>query len=74
VADHNDHEIGREIVRALRGEVLAADLAMISHFKEAAEQVAAPAVRALHGEAAQHRLWQGNHLGHRSRPWSLSLT
>ena len=48
VADNDDDEIGGEIVRALRGEILAACLAIVGDLQEAAEQMAAPAIRAFH--------------------------
>ena len=64
MADHDDDEIGRKVVGALRGVVFAADLAVIGDFQKAPEQVAAPAIGALHRKAARQRLGEGDRLRH----------
>ena len=43
MADQDDHEIGREVVRAMITERLAAFLAMVGNLHEGAEEVTFPA-------------------------------
>ena len=65
---HASTDLFYEVVGALGREILTANLAMIGDLQEAAEQMAAPAVRALHRKAASERLEEGNRLGHGRRP------
>ena len=52
VANDNDDKIRGKVVGALRRVILSANFAAIDDLQKTAEQMAAAAVRALHGEAA----------------------
>src|SRR6202043_2477001 len=55
VADDDDHEIGRQIVGAMRREVEVADLAVVVDLEEGAKQFSLAAARAAAAEAALQR-------------------
>ena len=52
VANDNDDKIRGKVVGALRRVILSANFAAIDDLQKTAEQMAAAAVRALHGEPA----------------------
>src|SRR6188472_740668 len=51
VADDHDHQIGREVVRAVMVQLLAAHVATIRYLQEGPEHVALAAIRAAPAEA-----------------------
>src|SRR6516162_6560214 len=52
MANDNDDKIGGKVVGALRRVILSANLTVIDDLQKTAEQMAAAAVWALHGETA----------------------
>src|SRR5882757_7268150 len=62
VADHDDDQIGGEIIRAMMMEFLAACGAMVGDLEEPAEQIACSAMRAFHLESPDHGCCERNGL------------
>jgi len=60
VPNDNDDKIRGKVVGALRLVILSANFAAIDDLQKTAEQMAAAAVRALHGEAAPQGFGERN--------------